>query len=191
MAKASETRRAMIEATALRLFADKGYAEVSVRDIAQACGIGESALYRHMASKEELAVRVFREAYLRFAARMLEAADADAPLKEQLAAYLHVMLEGFDADPILMRFLLISQHDTLAKAVASEDVTPVAIIHDALVRAAARGEITLPDAELGTALVLGAALQPMTFMLYGRLPTPAVSHHAAILSGLARLLDLA
>lgn len=190
MTKASQTRRKLIEETALRLFADRGYAEVSVRDIAQACGIGESALYRHMTSKEELAVRVFREAYLAFGARMLDATPEGAPLKAKLSAYLHVMLEGFDADPILMRFLLISQHDTLAKAITPEDVTPVMIIHDALSLAATNSEVALRNVDIATAQVMGAALQPMTFMLYARLPAPAVSHHTEILSGLARLLDL-
>lgn len=190
MSKSSETRRKMIEKAALRLFADRGYAEVSVRDIAQACGIGESALYRHMTSKEELAIRVFREAYLGFAVQMQEAAGSDAALEDALSAYLRVMLEGFDADPVLMRFLLINQHDTLAKAITREDVTPVSIIHAALERAAGGGEVALDDIAMSTALVMGAALHPMTFMLYGRLATPATSHHAAILRGLTRLLDL-
>ncbi|PVA11087.1 hypothetical protein DC366_04800 [Pelagivirga sediminicola] len=190
MAKSSETRRKLIDRTALHLFAERGYAEVSVRDIAQACGIGESALYRHMTSKEELAIRVFREAYLGFGARLLSAAPDEAPLGTKLAAYLRVMLEGFDEDPVLMRFLLISQHDTLAKAITPEDVTPVSIIHEALSRAASTGEADLQDVEMATALVMGAALQPMTFMLYKRLPAPAISHHPAILEGLTRLLAL-
>ncbi len=190
MTKSSQTRRQLIDETALRLFADRGYAEVSVRDISQACGIGDSALYRHMTSKEELAIRVFREAYLEFGARMLAAAPTEAPLKTKLSAYLQVMLEGFDEDPVLMRFLLISQHDTLAMAITPEDVTPVLIIHEALAVAASSGEVDLPDVEMATALVMGAALQPMTFMLYNRLPAPATSHHHAILEGLTRLLAL-
>ncbi len=161
-----------------------------MRDISQACGIGESALYRHMTSKEELAIRVFREAYLGFGSRMLDAAPHAAPLEAKLSAYLRVMLEGFDEDAILMRFLLISQHETLAKAISSEDITPVLIIHDALSIAASAGDVDLPDVDMATALVMGAALQPMTFMLYGRLPPPAISHHPAILEGLTRLLDL-
>lgn len=161
-----------------------------MRDISQACGIGDSALYRHMSSKEELAIRVFREAYLGFGARMLAAVPTGAPLKNKLSAFLQVMLEGFDEDPVLMRFLLISQHDTLSKAITPDDVTPVSIIYDALAVAASAGEVDLPDVEMATALVMGAALQPMTFMLYNRLPAPATSHHSAILEGLTRLLAL-
>lgn len=188
MTKASDARRDLIETTALRLFAERGYAEVSVRDIAQACGIGESALYRHMRSKEELAVRVFREAYLGFAQEMLCAADGATGLRQKLAAYLAVMLEGFDRDPLRMRFLLIQQHDTLAKAITPEDETPLTVVRDAIAEAVEAGEILAADPDMATAQAMGAALQPMTFMLYGRIPAPAISHHQTILEGLTRLL---
>jgi len=189
MTKASDTRRDLIDKTALMLFAERGYAEVSVRDIAQACGIGESALYRHMSSKEDLAIRVFRRAYLGFAQDMLAAVAPGAPLGARISAYLTVMLSGFDRDPAMMRFLLIHQHDTLARAIKEDDITPVTIIRDALVSAAEQDKTFSPDPDLATAMIMGAALQPMTFMLYGRIPSPAISHHSLILQGLTRLIE--
>lgn len=39
---------------ALVLFADRGYHGVSVREIAQACGIKASSIYAHLSSKEQL-----------------------------------------------------------------------------------------------------------------------------------------
>ncbi|MBL3705701.1 DDE-type integrase/transposase/recombinase [Sulfitobacter sp. BDSS02] len=147
MTKASKARRTLIETTALHLFAQRGFSEVSIRDIAQACEIGESALYRHMSSKEKLAVRVFREGYLGFAQEMLEAAPADASLTEKLSAYLRIMLKGFDADPVLLRFLLIQQHDILAQAITYQDVTPVTVVRDALVEAVEAGSVELADAD--------------------------------------------
>ncbi|MFZ3583663.1 TetR/AcrR family transcriptional regulator [Loktanella sp. DJP18] len=190
MTKASDARRALIEKTALQLFATRGYAEVSVRDIAQACGIGESALYRHMSSKEELAIRVFREAYIGFADGMLLATRPTETIGKKLGAFLTVMLSGFDQDPVLMRFLLIRQHDTLAMAITYDDVTPLTVVRDALAIASLNNELVVEDLDLATALVMGAALQPMTFMIYGRIPSPALSHHSAILDGLIRLLGL-
>jgi AcrR family transcriptional regulator len=190
MTKSSDTRRILIETTALKLFAERGYAEVSVRDIAQACGIGESALYRHMTSKEELAARVFREAYLGFAEDMRGAVSESEDLATKLLAYLQIMLEGFETDPTLMRFLLIRQHDTLSKAITTEDTTPLTLVRDALLHASRRAEIDLPDPDLATAQVMGAALQPVTFMFHGRLPAPATAHLSGILEGLKRLLGL-
>ncbi|WP_353476455.1 helix-turn-helix domain containing protein (plasmid) [Salipiger sp. H15] len=188
MAKASEQRRDLIERMALRLFAERGYAAVSVRDIAQACGIGESALYRHMTSKDELAIRVFREAYLGFAQELLEAAEPEAPLVEKLGAYLEVMLSAFDRDPDLLQFLLGRQHDIIMQAITAEDVTPLTVVRDALLEAQARGEIRLDNPILGTAMVMGAAFQPLTFARYGRIPSPTLPMLRPMLAGILRLL---
>jgi AcrR family transcriptional regulator len=44
---------------AVDLFAERGYDRVSVRDIARAVGITESAVYRHYASKDEILDSIF------------------------------------------------------------------------------------------------------------------------------------
>ncbi|NDV50160.1 TetR/AcrR family transcriptional regulator [Salipiger sp. PrR003] len=188
MAKAAQTRKSLIETTALRLFAERGYAEVSIKDIAQECGIVQSAIYRHTNSKEELAIRVFREAYLGFAAKMDAAAEGKMTLEERLSAYLKVMLKGFDKDAYLIRFLLAQQHDTLNEAVADEDATPLTMVRDAIETARATGAIEVDDIDMATAMVMGAALQPLTFMLFGRISRPAISHHDEILKGILKLL---
>jgi AcrR family transcriptional regulator len=51
-------RREIVLATAGRLFREKGFADTTVGDIAQAVGIVQSALYRHFAGKTELFAHV-------------------------------------------------------------------------------------------------------------------------------------
>ncbi|SDE50243.1 TetR/AcrR family transcriptional regulator [Limimaricola pyoseonensis] len=54
-----DTRRdtkAEIGAAALRLFAERGYAAVSVRDIAERVGIRPSAIYNHFPGKQDILV---------------------------------------------------------------------------------------------------------------------------------------
>lgn len=46
---------------ALKLFADKGYDGVTVRDIAARVGVKQSSLYKHYASKEEILACIFAE----------------------------------------------------------------------------------------------------------------------------------
>lgn len=188
LTQSSTERRALIERMALRLFAERGYAAVSVRDLAQACGIGESALYRHMSSKDELAVRVFREAYIGFASELMDVADQQAAVAEVLSAYLEVMLNAFDRDPDLVQFLLGRQHDILAQAITPDDITPLTVVRDTLARAQQRGEIVSANLDLSTAMVLGAAFQPLTFSRFGRIEAPAIQLLRPLLAGILRML---
>lgn len=52
------TKEKIFDAT-VDLFAERGYDRVSVRDIARAVGITESAVYRHYASKDEILDSIF------------------------------------------------------------------------------------------------------------------------------------
>ena len=53
MGKSAATR-ARLQREALRLFADRGYFGTSLRDIAAAVGVRESALYNYFPGKEAL-----------------------------------------------------------------------------------------------------------------------------------------
>jgi len=54
------TRRHIMKA-AVRLFAEHGYAGVSVRDIASATGVRPSSLYNHFSGKEQILAAVYEE----------------------------------------------------------------------------------------------------------------------------------
>jgi AcrR family transcriptional regulator len=54
-------RRALITSAASDLFYRRGYSRVGMSDIAEAVGIGPSALYRHFAGKQQLLMRVVLE----------------------------------------------------------------------------------------------------------------------------------
>lgn len=53
----TDSRRLVLDHAA-RLFRERGYAETSQRDIAEACGIRTASLYYHFASKEEIVAEV-------------------------------------------------------------------------------------------------------------------------------------
>ena len=58
--EAGETRQALLRA-ARDLFMQRGYRAVSTRQIADACGLTQPALYRHFADKQELYVAVLED----------------------------------------------------------------------------------------------------------------------------------
>jgi len=72
---------------ALRLFADRGFDEVSVDDVAQAAGIARRTVFRYYASKNAIPWGDF-DGHLKHLRELLDNVDPDMPLGEALRAAL-------------------------------------------------------------------------------------------------------
>lgn len=172
--------RARIEREALILFARKGVDGASVKDIAQAVGVAEAALYRHFASKEEIGRTIFLQHY-RELARHVARIDAQGGVFADKAGRLVALFcQLFDEEPDVFAFILIHQHAHLRFVPEDSEANVVAGLARIMAQAFARGEIVEGDPELAAAMALGAVIQPATFKLYGRLPGPLAAHAAAL-----------
>jgi AcrR family transcriptional regulator len=85
-------RRAQIAAAAAHLFAEHGYAETSMRDIAAAVGMGLGAMYYHIESKEELLARIHEEYVGNFAVELERICARDVPAVDALVAAGELMM---------------------------------------------------------------------------------------------------
>ena len=79
------TREQILDAS-LRLFSEKGFARTSVRDIAQAAGITDAAIYYHFASKRDLFEALLDERGFTAALESLERAEITAGPTEAIPA---------------------------------------------------------------------------------------------------------
>lgn len=106
-----------IAALALKMFAERGYEQTSMDDIAHEAGVGRKTLYRHFANKAELVwggIGPVMEA----SAPLLAASPApDLEPDEILAGLRDALIAGADALPDLAvtrgRLRLISEHPEL------------------------------------------------------------------------------
>lgn len=80
---AEETRRTIVD-VAYRLFMEQGYQAVSTRQIADVCGLTQSALYYHFANKQVLYAEVIKEELGRMHAALARMAGRDDYLEERL-----------------------------------------------------------------------------------------------------------
>ena len=102
-------RRAQIVEKATELFALSGFRKVSIKDIAEACGVSEAALYRHFDSKDA----IYRATLDSIATRLsddevlagLENEDDIEALLKGLATHI---VTFFTANPAIQRLLLFS-----------------------------------------------------------------------------------
>ncbi len=100
-----QNTRERILLTAIGLFADCGYAGVSMRDIATAVGISPPALYNHFANKEALYREAVSTAFADKSARLLQALRNDVPALTQLHDFVHGMTRELDEDDRFRRLL--------------------------------------------------------------------------------------
>ncbi|MEO6131604.1 MAG: TetR/AcrR family transcriptional regulator [Saprospiraceae bacterium] len=96
MAQINSTRKEEIQTVAARLFGEKGFAGCSVRDIAQAVGLGAASLYNHMDSKDDLLTNIcFRCAYefLKGMKSIDEASTGpEEKIKDLIRLHIHIAL---------------------------------------------------------------------------------------------------
>lgn len=167
MARGVATKKLMARA-ALQLFVDKGVRETTIRDIAAAADVAEGTLYRHYASKEELAESLFTESYEAMAEDLAAVCRESDSLRAALDGMVGLFCRAYDADAVLFRYLLLTQHRFLRQREAGLP-SPSNVIKDAIALAVERGEIPQGDLELRVGMVMGLVLQPAVAKVYGRL----------------------
>jgi AcrR family transcriptional regulator len=90
---------------AMKLFAERGLDGTSIRDIARESGYTNPALYKHFASKEELALHLFETCHQRLWTKCHTAIMAGADFEDKLDGYIGAVLGLVDAHPEAMAFL--------------------------------------------------------------------------------------
>lgn len=89
---------------AVDLFADRGYDRTSVRDIARAVGIAESAVYRHYPSKEAILDAIFEYMETQIYAPLPPAPEADRHGESTIFRDMLAGLPWFiEANPIMIK----------------------------------------------------------------------------------------
>jgi TetR/AcrR family transcriptional regulator, repressor of fatR-cypB operon len=90
---------------AMKLFSQHGLAGTSIRDIADESGYTNPALYKHFASKEEMALYLFEACHRRLWTRCHTAIEEAASFEAKLEGYIGQVLELVDQHPDAMAFL--------------------------------------------------------------------------------------
>ena len=174
-AKKTEETRKRIEWAACRLFVEKGIAETTTRDIAAAAGIAEGTIYRHFASKEILALELFRRIHGNLAQLALEAGAGNERIEDKARALITAYCRMADQDWPLFSYHLLAQH-SLLRHVPLDAPSPVKVARRIITESIASGEIPKRDVEVLTSAVLGLILQPAISKVYGEVHGPLEAH---------------
>jgi AcrR family transcriptional regulator len=149
--------RAALEAAALRLFAERGYEQTTVDDIAEAADVAVRTFFRYFQSKQHV---LFGDVALNIAARLRAALrarpDSEAPVQAVGAALGAMDLEAEQQRQVLDRLRLLERlpelggtyhmllqqlHDVIAEEVADRTGTSAVDLDPQLLAAAATGSL--------------------------------------------------
>ena len=98
------TRQTIIDLS-IKLFARSGYANVSVRDIANAVGIKPASLYYHFDNKQTLYLASIKESFSLKASVLAEVLQMQAPAEIKLKHYIYKLTELASEDESFRRLL--------------------------------------------------------------------------------------
>ncbi len=149
--------RERILAEALRLFAARGYARVSVEEIADAAGVTKGAVYHWFTDKDDLGRELQHDLFERLSVVSLRALDPDGDTIENMRRSFGAYLEALD-DLDEARFFLRDAWliPALDEGGRSDHEAAIEMVRDILAVAAARGEIIALDPDALARVLMGA-----------------------------------
>ncbi|MDK2971524.1 MAG: hypothetical protein PWP23_1279 [Candidatus Sumerlaeota bacterium] len=181
-------KKAIIERSALELFAEHGIDGTSIRMIAEKAGVTEGALYRHHASKDDLVRSLFFQYFERIAELLAQAQESGESVDQKIRAMIRGFFTFYDDDPKGFRFVLLVQH-VLLENVRGDMENPVEVIMGVLKKAVKKGEIPKQDVALSAQILLGIVMQTAIGHRYKRVQGPLVQHSTVIADACLRVLQ--
>lgn len=98
-------REAVVKA-AIRIFARKGYAGASTREICKEAGVTKPVLYYHFLGKEHLYQELMIDSFGSYQKVLLSASRSRGSLRERLVRMVHTDFRATKEDPIRTMFVL-------------------------------------------------------------------------------------
>jgi AcrR family transcriptional regulator len=128
-----------IYATAMRLFHERGYDQVSVGQIASASGVSVPTFYAHFPSKEHIVMQIPAQSEID---AVLHAVPADLPLAERVRSGILAWLAHYDEAEraeLLERWRIVVRSPTLRNRAGEFERATAGLVLDALRQEAADG----------------------------------------------------
>lgn len=170
-----ETRERILEA-ALEQFAGRGYAAVSVDDVARAAGVTKGAVYYWFADKADLGRDLQQEIYDRLTAASLHAPDPGADAVTTMGRAFQIYLDELGSLGRARFFLrdawTIPELDEGSRRV-QDDAT--AVVRGVLAAAVARGEVVPLDPDALAHVLMGSWAEATLHVLTTGEREPAVA----------------
>ena len=179
-------KRENIERGVVQVVAEKGLGATTIQDIAAASGVSPGLLYRYWKNRDDLAREVYQQHWYALLERIALPGAAESDVLLKIRAMARAFLEFADSEPVLLKFLLLSQHELKSR------IPPEKRVHALVIRVVeegmAQGRLRRTDPELAVHFLLGIVLQTTIGSIYGNVSRPVGRHLPAIMDAVVRVL---
>ncbi len=182
----AHSKKAEIVRAALQMFAEKGIRGATIRDIAEAAGVTEGALYRHFASKEELAQALFAECARLLYEHLHAAAKAHKSPREQLCALARAFWEFAATQPAAYEFVMARHHESIGE-LPPDQPWPKDVFVGVIEEGIAQGVLRPLNPHLGAAMMIGLLVRTIFFWQRGLIEMSAEETQAEICRAVQRI----
>ena len=157
-----------------RLFADKGYARVSIAEIANAAGVSKGLIYHHFPSKQDLLRQIFEDLSAplaeRFGTVVRSNETVEAKLRAIVKAFVDTAYSKREATQIVV-FEALSTEDTKEPLLAIRHANQnmfAALVKEGI----AKGEFSCVDERLGALFIVGLVREAVSEIALQELTGP-------------------
>ncbi|WP_128103997.1 TetR/AcrR family transcriptional regulator [Paenibacillus sp. DCT19] len=184
----SDSKKKDILQAAMRLFATKGVDGISVKEIGDAAGVTDAAIYKHFKNKDAVALEAFTQYCADYTALIDGYVRQEGTVKQRLRQLFAEVLEMHDADPYGL--LLISQnHEIFIEIGSNEDYRqPLDALMDLIDQGIIRGELPAQDSKLTGVMIIGAITHLAVSSMQGQLPEQLVPYTGETIHRLMSML---
>lgn len=172
--------RARILGVALELFAEQGFAAVTMEEIAESAGVTKGAVYYWFADKDDLGRDLQHDLYERLTATALAEFDSGSDIVANMRHAFDTFLQALGTIGQARFFLRDAWNiPALDEGGRRDQEQAVVLVQGVLAAAMARGEIVRLDPEALSRVLLGAWVEATLHVLTTgrREPTVAVVEH--------------
>ncbi len=177
-----------IERAAISLFISEGIDAATTRQIAEAAGVSEGALYRHYKGKEELAESLFMSIHDRMSGLLIEAALAGNDLESRVYSIIGAYCSLADEEWELCVYHLLNLNRFIGQDVRRED-DPVSLTEALIADLMENGQIPKGDPTILAAMCLGVVTQAAQNRAYNRLSEPFSYYKNDLASAIMAILQ--
>jgi len=180
-------KRDELTTAALHLFAEKGIRGTTVRDIADAAGVTEGALYRHFAGKDVLAQSLFAECARMLYEQLDGAVSAVAGARQQLCSLARGFMDFAQTQPEAYEYVMARHHESVG-ALPPDQPLPKDVFVRVIEQGVAAGELRPMDPQLAAAMMIGLLVRTIFFTQRGLIDMTAADIAAEVCGAVQRIL---